>query len=72
MLNLYNNCSDCKNRSICKYYGVTDRAEKLLKKVTEEDSDVKVLNIRISCDKYVKECVDNGFNDIFKNSYTCR
>lgn len=66
MINLYNSCSECKNRSICKYYGVTDRAKKLLGKAIEEDKEVNTLNIRISCDNYVKTDHNSSYREIFK------
>lgn len=66
MINLYNSCLECKNRSICKYYGVTDRAKKLLGKAIEEDKDVNTLNIRINCDNYVKTDNDSSYREIFK------
>lgn len=66
MINLYNSCLECKNRSICKYYGVTDRAKKLLGKAIEEDKDVNTLNIRINCDNYVKTDNNLSYREIFK------
>lgn len=65
MLNIYNNCSECKNRSICKYYGVTDKAKKLLRKAIEEDNDVNTLNIRVNCDSYVKTDGISYYRGIF-------
>lgn len=65
MLNIYNNCSECKNRSICKYYGVTDKAKKLLGKAIEEDNDVNTLNIRVNCDSYVKTDGISSYRGIF-------
>lgn len=65
MLNIYNNCSECKNKSICKYFGITDRAEKLLKKAIEQDKDVNTLNIRINCDNFVKTDGISSYRGIF-------
>ena len=65
MLNIYNNCSECKNRSICKYYGVTDKAKKLLGKAIEEYNDVNTLNIRVNCDSYVKTDGISSYRGIF-------
>lgn len=65
MLNIYDNCSECKNRSICKYYGVTYRAKKLLGKAIEEDNDVNILNIRVNCDSYVRTDGIPSYRGIF-------
>lgn len=65
MLNIYNNCSECKNRSICKYYGATDRAKRLLGKAIEDDKNVNTLNIRVSCDNYVKTDSVSSYRGIF-------
>lgn len=65
MLSIYNNCSECKNRSICKYYGVTERAKGTINKAISEDKEINTLNIRVSCDMYIKS--EN--NPVYRNSF---
>lgn len=65
MVNLYNNCSNCKNKSICKYCGATEKAKESIKNI----EGINSLRIEISCDNYVRENDLNTYDRIL-NSVT--